>query len=135
MVKVLLVDDEAVVLTLMARVMEKAGARTVLCASGDDALLALRDPTHEFVLVVTDVTMPGSLDGIELAAEIGRLRPGLPVVVVSGSVSALGRAGENEVVRAVLAKPFHPDDLVGIARGLVPHAFCRGGDADESAPA
>lgn len=129
--KVLIVDDEAVVLSLMGRVLEKAGACPVLCASGDDAMLALQDPTHEFVLVVTDVSMPGSLDGLELAAEIGRLRPGLPVVVVSGSVSSLGRASESEVVRAVLAKPFHPDDLLGIARDLVPHAF---GQSDVDAP-
>jgi CheY-like chemotaxis protein len=127
--KVLLVDDEAVVLTLMGRVLQKAGVRTVLCTSGDDAMLALQDPAHEFVLVVTDVSMPGSLDGIGLAAEIWRLRPGLPVVVVSGSVESLGRARENEVVRAVLAKPIHPDELVGIARDLVPQAF-GAGDAD-----
>lgn len=129
--KVLLVDDETLVLSLMGRVMEKAGACTVLCTSGDDAMLALQDPTHDFVLVVTDVTMPGSLDGVELAAEIGRLRPGLPVVVVSGSAGSLGRACANKTVKAVLAKPFHPEDLVGIARELAPHAF---GPVDELAP-
>ena len=131
--KVLLVDDEAPVLSLMGRVLEKAGARTVRCTSGNAAMLALLDPAHEFVLVVTDVTMPGSLDGVELAGEIGRLRPGLPVVVVSGSAGSLGRAAECRVVKAVLAKPFHPQELVRIARGLVPHAFgSPGGDASSS---
>jgi CheY-like chemotaxis protein len=83
------------------------------------------DPTSEFVLVVTDVSMPGSMDGLELAAEIGRLRPGLPVIVVSGSVASLGRARVGEVVRAVLQKPFRPAELVEIARELAPGAFAR----------
>ena len=80
-----------------------------------DALLALHADPHRFDAVVTDTHMPG-MSGIDLAQEIGRLRPELPVVLVSGrsershaELAALG-------IRHHLDKPFGARELADVLR-------------------
>ncbi|HEY5433641.1 MAG TPA: response regulator [Candidatus Limnocylindrales bacterium] len=57
-------------------------------------------------LLLTDVSMPGELDGIALAAVVAERRPEIPVVLMSGDAGSLERATGAPGVSATLAKPF-----------------------------
>lgn len=108
--RVLLCDDDELVRRSLVRVFERAGYQTM--SFGDPAaLLEELDPHTEFDILVTDVLMPG-MTGDELARRLQEVRPGLPVVFMSGytddvRIDALGGRllhkpfGSAEVVRVV----------------------------------
>jgi len=78
---ILCVDDEPIPLTLRKSVLEKWGFAVLAVRSGAEALAMIeRQPVD---LVLTDLLMPG-LSGTELAREMKRLRPNIPVVLLSG---------------------------------------------------
>ncbi|MFW5739467.1 MAG: response regulator, partial [Myxococcota bacterium] len=70
----------------------------------------------DFDLIITDVIMPG-MNGTELAAEVGRRRPDIPVLFMSGALrdDLVGR-GLLADHAAFLGKPFAPDDLLRAVR-------------------
>jgi CheY-like chemotaxis protein len=81
---ILVVDDDADVLELTAEVLEGAGYE-VLTASGAEPALELLRGTAKVDLLLTDIVMPG-LNGLGLADEAKRLRPGLRVLYASAFV-------------------------------------------------
>ncbi len=80
---VLIVEDHPLVQITAAALIENAGMATVVAADADEALeiLSGRDDIHA---VFTDVTMPGSMDGIELARLVRTRWPEIALVVTSG---------------------------------------------------
>ena len=81
--KILLVDDDARVLRLLSQVLHADGYRVIACKSGPAAMVAFKANRH-IDLLMTDFQMPG-MTGLELARELTRASPELPVLVVSGS--------------------------------------------------
>ena len=113
--RVLIVDDEAALVDVVARQLGKSGDRCTVCTSGDDALAALG--AAPFDVVVTDLNMRG-MTGLELCERVIASRPDVPVIVITafGSLeSAIGaiRAGAYDFI----TKPFDIEVLaVAIAR-------------------
>lgn len=110
---ILLVDDDAAVRRSAERILERAGYRVLVAASGSEALRLCRPGDGPPDLVVTDVSMAG-MDGIALARAIEIRWPGVPVIFASGDTGAAraratGTGGPGR--RHYLAKPFHPDGL------------------------
>jgi CheY-like chemotaxis protein len=104
---ILAVDDEADLLEAVRRVLSRRG-HTVLAATGPAEALDLCREHSEIDLLLTDVRMPGGT-GTALADEVSRLRPGLPVLFMSGLYDARGEdLGEDA---RVVAKPFTPSSL------------------------
>ncbi|MEO8805461.1 MAG: PAS domain S-box protein [Burkholderiaceae bacterium] len=100
--QVLYVDDDEVVGLVVERLLQRAGWRARSVANAGEALAALA--ASPFDLVVTDFNMPGS-SGLDLAAELARRYPLLPVVIISGYVSnELVRGAEQVGVRHLLQK-------------------------------
>jgi PAS domain S-box-containing protein len=80
---VLLVDDEPALAALCSRILERAGYRVTVRTNAREALELFRSDPADFDLVITDFTMP-DLNGVDLAAEIQRVRPGLRIILVTG---------------------------------------------------
>jgi PAS domain S-box-containing protein len=80
------VDDDPVMVAMVQGLLERSGYRVTCFESPLDAMAELRARPDAFDLVVTDHNMPG-LSGLEVSAELARLRPALPVVITSGYVS------------------------------------------------
>jgi signal transduction histidine kinase/FixJ family two-component response regulator len=99
---VLAVDDDALVLLGTAGLLEDFGHRVLEAHSGAQAL-DLIDAHPEIDLVITDQAMP-NMTGVELASEISRRRPGLPIVLASGYAEMPSGAPPEIVAR--LEKPF-----------------------------
>jgi CheY-like chemotaxis protein len=107
--RVLLVEDNAEVAFGTATVLESMGCRVHQAERADIALELLRADASRFDVVVSDVVMCGSLDGIGLAAAIGSEHPHLPIVLMSGYSGSLDSAQALGV--EVQAKPCTPAAL------------------------
>jgi CheY-like chemotaxis protein len=103
---VLLVDDDATVRMVMSEVIEEIGYHASEAADGIAALKLLQSPA-EVDLLVTDVGLPGGMNGRQLADAARLLRPGLKVLFVTGyAESAVIGHGTLDRGMYVLTKPF-----------------------------
>lgn len=109
---ILIVDDNALTLLTLTRILEQNGF-SVLGASSANTALQLAS-TRPVDLVITDYHLPGSQG--ELGPALKRLRPGLPVVVFSGDPEA---AQATEFADLLLPKPQAPEALVTAIRRLL----------------
>ena len=110
---VLLVDDEAVVRHGVGYMLRDLGHRTIEAASGEEALQLLAR-TAGIGLLLTDYQMPG-MNGVALATRVRELRPGLPILMMSGyAASDVASAGY-----ARIAKPFRQGELAAAIDALV----------------
>ena len=101
--RVLLVEDEDSVATLVAEMLHELGYDVLRAASAASALRML-DAERDFILVFSDMVMPGRMNGMELAREVSRRRPDLPVVLTTGFSEAAAQAREQGF--RLLMKPY-----------------------------
>ena len=108
---VLVVEDNEPALTLVDRMLRLLDYRALVAGNGEAALEILRGP-GPIDLLLTDVILPGGMDGIQLGTAALELRPELKVLFMSGySDGVLGdRGGIGEEVH-LLEKPFSLDQL------------------------
>ena len=108
---VLVVDDEPVVRSVAAQMLQTMGFNTLVASSGAEALELFRPRAAEMALVLLDLTMPG-LDGVQVFEELSRIRSGVPVVLMSGfdEREALTRFAEGGLA-GFLHKPFNLEAL------------------------
>jgi PAS domain S-box-containing protein len=118
---VMIVDDEPALVALAEEMLAELGYEPVGFESSVAAIEAFRADALRFDLVLTDEAMP-DLTGTELARGIRRLRPEIPVVLMSGyGGTALAARAAAVGVREVLRKPLESRDLAeSIARVLGP---------------
>jgi two-component system cell cycle sensor histidine kinase/response regulator CckA len=114
-VQALVVDDDPQVLRLVEAILSGAAVACILATSADEAIGALAQFALQLSVVITDVQMPGPVDGLGLIRHIAGAYPWLPVIAVSGSAATLAEAGSLPSVVGTLAKPFAPRDLVRLA--------------------
>jgi two-component system cell cycle sensor histidine kinase/response regulator CckA len=119
---ILLVEDEAAVRTLAERILVSLGYQVLEAANGDDALILLRD-APPVDLLLTDVVLPGNMQGNQLADAARVLRPGLAVVYMSGYTrDAIVHAGRIDAGVNFLEKPFVPEALATMVRVVLDQA-------------
>ncbi len=109
---VLAVDDDSLVLTNTAAMLEDLGHQVLVAASGAEALALLAE--HPVDLVITDYAMP-HMTGLQLAREIEASHPGLGVVLTTGYAELPPGAGED-IPR--LAKPYSQAELARLLADL-----------------
>ena len=135
--RALVVDDEQMVRELAISILEREGFQVTAAANGAGALELLSEAPAAIDVLVTDVSMPG-MGGRELAAKVGELVPGIPVVFMSGySDEILGPQRDDRTRLTFLAKPFSPRTLVQAVREAVAgeEAVFEPAAAPEPAPA
>jgi CheY-like chemotaxis protein len=125
MPRVLLVDDDTLVLTSIQMLLIHAGFEVVAVDTGSKAILALE--RGSFDTIVVDIFMPG-MDGIESMREFRRIVPGIPIVAISGMVfrsfsgnrspDFLGMAAELGAT-TTLHKPFRAAELISAIHACV----------------
>jgi DNA-binding response OmpR family regulator len=115
--RVLVVEDERMNREIMAEALAEAGFRVDEAASADEAVRLL--DIDGYGLVVTDIHMPGQLDGIGLAEHVHSQNPALPIVFVTGRPDVLVRLRGTNIPGTSLAKPFALTELVRVVRQLL----------------
>jgi CheY-like chemotaxis protein len=127
---VMIVDDERPLVALAKELLAGLGYQTLGFDSSNAALQAFRAEPQRFDLVLTDEAMP-DLVGSELAAEFRRIRPTLPIILMSGHGGAqLTQRAAAIGAQAVLRKPLQGRDLAESLARVLGAALHTGGEQD-----
>ena len=108
---VLVVEDNEQVGAFATQALRELGYDSVLASDGVRALAELRAGCHRFQIVFSDVVMPG-MGGVELAGEIAKLYPALPVVLASGYSHVLAENAGHGF--ELLHKPYSVEQLSNV---------------------
>ncbi len=116
----LLVEDEPAVLAMARGILERLGYTVLEAPSGDEAAAVWSRQGPQIHLLLTDMVMPGELNGRQLAEKLLAERPELKVMYTSGySVDLLGTGMVNNRNFVFLQKPYHPDTLALMVRNCL----------------
>jgi CheY-like chemotaxis protein len=113
---VLVVEDEPLLRLAAVDLVEDAGFRAIDAANAAEAVSILESRT-DIRVVLTDVDMPGSLDGIRLAALIRDRWPPIKVIIVSGYLRKPGDSLPKGTV--FFAKPYREDQVADVIRAFI----------------
>ena len=114
--RILFVDDEEGIARLGKRMLERLGYDVTATTDGVAALESFRNDPFAWDAVVTDQTMP-RLSGADLASEMMRIRPDLPIILISGFSETMSPALARSLgIREYLMKPFRRHQLGGAVR-------------------
>jgi PAS domain S-box-containing protein len=126
---VLVVDDELAIRSVAHRVLTTAGYQVVLASNGDEAVRLLADPGLALDMVLTDIVMPG-MTGAAFTAQVRAMRPGLPILFMSGYDRPEIAAGEIDPFAPIISKPFsRPALLAKVSQMLTAGAGLSPGEA------
>ncbi|MDD9943081.1 MAG: response regulator [Myxococcales bacterium] len=103
--RVLLIEDEVALARVAERMIKRLGYEVTSFSDPGAALQALRDDPQRCDVVLTDQDMP-KLRGLEVARAVGALRPGLPVIMASGTRQQSGGELARANVSHTLSKPY-----------------------------
>ena len=116
---VLVVDDDVLVRYQIAAYLRECGYRVIEAVHADEALIVLREPDIEVHVVMSDVGMPGDMDGFGLARWVRAERPGLPVILCGSAGKAADAATDLCEEGPAMAKPYQPQVLLDRIRRLL----------------
>jgi CheY-like chemotaxis protein len=114
---ILVIDDDPAILSVAELLLKRDGHVVVVAREASKGLHALESET--FDLVIVDIFMP-EMDGLETINQVHRLRPGLPIIVMSGYQFEAALAPRPDFLHMAtelgatssLKKPFRPADLL-----------------------
>lgn len=114
--KLLLVDDEELILEQLSSDLEEAGFAVVTATTSLDAHRLL-EAEGDIDLIVTDIRMPGQVDGLLFSQVVHDMHPDLPIIVISGAAEP----DDRDVPRGAtfIAKPFKSSLLIDEAKLLL----------------
>ncbi|EMS79938.1 hybrid sensor histidine kinase/response regulator [Desulfotignum phosphitoxidans] len=116
---ILFVDDEPPIANLGKRLLEHLGYQAEARTDPLEALALIKADPGRFDLVITDLTMPG-MSGDNLASELTKIRPNLPVIMCSGfSRDMTKAAAEAAGIKAFVLKPILKDNLAAVIRQVL----------------
>ena len=117
--QILVVDDESAICTSMKMILGHLGYRVVAHTVPLEALCSFRENADQFEMVITDLTMP-RMTGVELARRVMQLRPGLPVLLMSGFAGTLtGERARALGICGLLTKPIDLPTLAAAVRATL----------------
>ncbi|KAA2235926.1 response regulator [Salinarimonas soli] len=118
--KILLVDDDPLVRATIAEALIDEGFVVLQAANASEAVAVLQ-ARADVLAVISDIDMPGTMNGISLAWEIKNQWPNTPVTLISGRVHPPAGTVPEDVV--FVAKPLRLSVMVEHAERMVSHAL------------
>jgi len=116
---ILVVEDDASVRGTIVAMLQSLGYRVLTAADGATGLKAIEQHA-EIAVLLTDVIMPGKLNGPALAREAAKRQPGIRILYMSGyAENAFGPGGVQGTGNDLLAKPFSKADLARRIRDIL----------------
>ncbi|MCB0191834.1 MAG: PAS domain S-box protein [Anaerolineae bacterium] len=117
--RILVVDDEPVIVELLSQWLTKQGYEVVEQTSSTNALSLYRKDAARFDLVITDLTMP-QMTGLQLARQMTALRSNLPIILITGNDSKLSQTDlDQSGVKWTITKPIVFKKLTSVIRQLL----------------
>jgi len=116
---VMIVDDEPAITEMVKTILENFGYKTEIFTNGSDALNAFNLDPEKYDILITDLTMP-QITGLDLAAEIHKLKPKLPVLIMTGFGDNLtDDTQQRHGVDKVIGKPIVIKELTASIRSVL----------------
>ncbi len=117
--RILVVDDEKIIVDLNKSILEKLGYTVTSATESLDALEKIRKEPDLFDLIVTDQTMP-NLTGVELAQEVLKIRPNMPIILCTGYSSVITKEAALAIgIKTYANKPVDISTLAKIVREVL----------------
>ncbi len=109
---ILVVEDDFLIRAILVEELLDAGYTVKETATGDEAveLLATIDPPLR--VLITDIHMPGTRDGIEVAAAVRSTYPTVPIIYTTGRPDALNQVRNLGAHEYLVRKPYIPSDII-----------------------
>jgi DNA-binding NtrC family response regulator len=115
--KILVIDDERIVVDSITKILKEEGADVEATLSGRQGIEMARRGRYD--LVLTDLRMP-DIGGMRVLRDIKRAKPGLPVVMITGFATVPSAIQAMKLGAAeILEKPFSPDGLIYAVRKAI----------------
>ena len=115
---ILVVEDDFLIRLVISEALAALSFRVIQAASADEALRVLQGGVL-IDLILTDVRMPGTLDGLELARRVRVNWPRLKVILVSGDLPSMPSDGSADLF---FAKPYNPAYVCDAVKQLLANA-------------
>ncbi len=116
-VRILVVEDEFLIRMTLSEVLADEGY-DVLEADTGDAAISLLAGTPDIAVLLTDIQLPGSLDGRALVQRVRQTLPDLPVIYMTGRPDSM--TGQTTGAREMyVAKPYLPSDICAAVRRMI----------------
>ena len=116
---ILLVEDDDAVRAVTRRALSRFGYSVLTAEGGQEAIRIAEEHPEAIKLLLTDIMMPG-MNGVEVAAQVGEIRPGIRVFYMSGYADQdLVRQGLLTPGTRFLQKPFTPQELADRVRDIL----------------
>jgi CheY-like chemotaxis protein len=116
--EILLVDDERDILELGMSTLREAGYTVQSAISGDIAMILIEQGLH-FQLLITDIVMPGQLDGFALARRVREYLPKAGIVYATGYARAINMQAQGVPEGQLLRKPWRLDELLAVVDSAI----------------
>jgi CheY-like chemotaxis protein len=113
---VLIVEHNELLKLLTADIMEEAGF-VALKASDADEALAILESRSDIALMLTSITMPGTMDGLGLAHTVCERCPAIKIIIASGQVRLIGHDLPKD--SRLFLKPYHAQTMISEIRSLI----------------
>ena len=107
--RLLLVEDEFLIRLTLSEALIDAGYEVLEAANADEALLLTSAPAVSISLLLTDIQLPGPIDGHALASRLRKTQPDLPVIFMTGRPDP-GIAVGSPRREKFIAKPYLPSE-------------------------
>ncbi len=109
---ILIAEDEPMLREVVSFHLQEAGYTVLEADNGEDAIQMAQSHHGKIHLLLTDVVMTGGINGLELAASLGTIQPGLKVIYMTGyTADLIDQKGMASLQNRMLQKPFSADTL------------------------
>ena len=117
--RILMVDDEAVLMGMYQRLLKALKYEGTVVTSPEEAISLVRKNPALYDLVITDLTMPG-MNGLEVAREIREIRANLPIILVTGYQGTMTKPQMKDAgICELVEKPISMATLATVLRGIL----------------
>jgi CheY-like chemotaxis protein len=115
MTVILTVEDEFLVSAYLGELLGEAGYEVIATSNADEAIAVL-ESRNDIRIVITDINMPGSMNGLKLAAAVRGRWPPIKIIIVTGK----GKPSEDQMPEhsRFVAKPYRPEGILAAVRHL-----------------
>jgi CheY-like chemotaxis protein len=111
---VLVVEDEVLVRLMIAEELRSAGFQVIEASDADEALAVLAN-IADVSVIFSDIRMPGSMDGLELAKKVRADFPKIRIVLASGNLAAVASVDHD----GFFLKPYEADEIINLIKTLL----------------
>jgi CheY-like chemotaxis protein len=109
---ILIAEDEPLLREIVSFHLQEAGYTVLEADNGKDAIAMAQSHRGQIHLLLTDVIMTGGVNGLELAASLGEMQPGLKVLYMTGyTADLIDQKGMSDLQNKMLQKPFSANSL------------------------